>query len=104
MGTGITRRRRLVLVLLIVLLLLGIGSWLMLEREKIQPGMTRAEVESILGPPDGQMLAIGLTAVDNLVLVWKAKQVTVEFDESHRVREVKYAPSVFDSIRAKLGF
>jgi hypothetical protein len=99
-----TRRRQLLLVLLVALLLLGVGGWLAFGPERIRPGMTRAEVEAILGPPDGQMLAIGLTAVDNLVLVWNDRKTVVEFDESNCVREVKHAPSFFDNLRAKLGF
>lgn len=99
-----TRRRRILIVLLAALLLLGIGGWFTFGPDRIQPGMTRAEVEAVLGPPDGQMLAIGLTAVDNLVLVWNDRKVVVEFDESQRVREVKNAPSLIDNLRAKIGF
>jgi hypothetical protein len=66
--------------------------------------MTRAEVEAVLGSPDGRMLEIDGTPVDNVMLVWKDRKVVIEFDEANRVLEVKSAPSMIDNLRAMLGF
>jgi hypothetical protein len=98
------RRRLLLLTLLVVLLLLGVGSWLIFGPEKIRPGMTRNEVEAILGPADGRMLAIDGTPVDDVILVWKDRRITVQFDEGNRVREVSLPPTLYDNLRNKIGF
>lgn len=97
-------RRRLLLTLFVVILLIGVGGWFTFGGVKIQPGMSRAEVEAILGPPDGQMLAIGVTAVDNIVLIWKSGRITVEFDESNCVRVISGPPTFFDNLRSWLGY
>jgi hypothetical protein len=66
--------------------------------------MTRAEVAARLGPPDGRMLAVGGTAIKDVVLVWKDRGIVIEFDEDDRVRGVTRPPSWFDDLRRKLGF
>jgi hypothetical protein len=78
-----TRRRLLLLALLAVLvLLLGVGGWLAFAPEKIRPGMTRAEVEAILGPPDGKMIAVEGRPVTEETLVWKDRRLVIEFDQA----------------------
>jgi hypothetical protein len=101
-----TRRRLLLLALLLALALLGVGvgGWLAFGPDRIRPGMTRAEVEAILGPPDGKMLAIGGGVVEDDVLVWKGRQIVIEFDNADRVREVRRQPTFFDNLRNKFGF
>src|SRR5437868_999234 len=55
-----TRRRLLLLALPVALVLLGVGAWVLWPRtaitvengDRIREGMTRAEVESILGGPE----------------------------------------------------
>jgi hypothetical protein len=85
-----------VLALLVALALLGVGGWLAFGPERIRQGMTRAEVEAILGPPDGRMLA------DNLILVWKDRLV-IEFDAANCVQEVSRPPSLVGNLRGLLG-
>ena len=99
-----TRRRLLLLALLGVFVLLGVAGWLASGPERIRPGMTRAEVDARLGPPDGRMLAVGGTAIKDVVLVWKDRGIVIEFDEDNRVREVTRSPSLFDNLRSKFGF
>src|SRR5262245_39571355 len=98
------RHRRLLLALLVALLLLGVGGWIAFGPETIRPGMTRSEVEAILGPPDGRMLAIEGTPVEDIILVWKDRQIVIKFDEINRVKEVTHPPSLFDNFRSKFGF
>jgi hypothetical protein len=92
----IRRRRLLLLALLLALVLLGIGVWLAFRPESIRQGMTRGEVEAILGPPDGRMLG------EKVILVWKDRLV-IEFDDDNCVREVSRPPSLFDHLRGLLG-
>ena len=92
-----TRRRLLLLAVLVALVLLGVGGWLAFGPERIRQGMTRGEVEAILGPPDGRMLE-----GEKVILVWKDRLV-IEFDEVSRVREVSRPPSLFDHVRGMLG-
>ena len=99
-----TRRRRLLVALFVALVLLGAGGWLAFGPEMIRQGMTRNEVEAILGPPDGRMLAVGGTAIKDVVLVWKDRGIVIEFDEDNRVRGVTRPPSLFDNLRNKFGF
>ena len=104
-----TRRRLLLLALLVALVLLGVGGWLAFGPERIRPGITRDEVEAILGPPDGRMVAIEGRAIEDVILVWKDRRMVIEFDEVNRVREVKRPPSLFDNLRfdnlrGKFGF
>jgi hypothetical protein len=98
-----TRRRRLLLALLVVLVLLGVGGWLA-SGPGIRQGMTRAEVDARLGPPDGRMLAIGGSPIEQVILVWKDRGIVIEFDEDNRVREVTRPQSLFDNLRSKFGF
>ena len=97
-------RRRLLLALLVVLVLLGVGGWLAFGPERIRQGMTRAEVDARLGPPDGRMLAVDGTPIKDIVFVWKDRGVVIEFDDDNRVREVTRSPSLFDNLRSKFGF
>jgi hypothetical protein len=99
-----TRRRLLLLALLGVFVLLGVAGWLASRPERIRRGMTRAEVDARLGPPDGRMLAVEGTAIKDVVLVWKNRGIVIEFDEDDRVREVTRPPSLFDNLRSKFGF
>jgi hypothetical protein len=92
---AMTRRRLLLFAMLVVLVLLGVGGWLAFRPERIRQGMTRDEVEAILGPPDGRMIA------ENLTLVWKDR-VVIEFDDANCVREVSWPPSIFDGLRGFL--
>src|SRR5687767_1127998 len=96
-----TRRRLLLLALLVALMLLGVGGWLASGPERIRREMTRDEVEAILGPPNGRMLAIGGKATQAVILVWKDRGFVIEFDEENRVREVTRPPSLFDNLRGK---
>jgi hypothetical protein len=100
------RRRRLLIALLLVLVLLGVGvvGWLALSPDPVRPGMARAEVEAVLGPPDGRMLAVGTKEIKADVFVWKKRGLVVEFGDDGRVREVTRPPSLFDNLRAKIGF
>lgn len=98
-----TRRRMFLLVLFVTVLLLGIGGWLASRPEPIRRGMTRDEVEAVLGPPNGRMLEIDGKAIEDLVLVWKDRGVTVEFDQENRVRRVSRPPSFFENLRGKFG-
>jgi hypothetical protein len=102
--TLMTRRRLLLLALLVALVLLGVGGWLAFGPERIRRGMTRDEVQAILGPPDGRMLAIEGKAVADVILVWKDRQIVIEFDEVNRVREVTRPPSLFDNLGGVFGF
>ena len=97
-------RRLLLLAMLLALVLLGVGGWLAFGPERIRRGMTRAEVETILGPPDGRMLAIGDRKIEDVTLVWKDRRIVIEFDEVNRVREVTRPPSLFDNLRGMFGF
>ena len=99
-----TRRRLLLLVLLLALVLVGVGGWLAFGPQRIRPGMTRDEVEAILGPPDGRMLAVEGRAIEDVTLVWKDRGIVIEFDEVNRVREIARPPSLFDNLRGKFGF
>jgi hypothetical protein len=100
-----TRNRRLLLLVLpAAVLLLGVGGWLAFAPAKIRPGMSRDEVEAILGPPDGEMLAVDGRPVEDVTLVWKDRRITIEFDKANRVREVTGAPSLFDNLRGLLPF
>ena len=98
------KRRLLLLVLLLALVLVGVGGWLAFGPQRIRPGMTRDEVEAILGPPDGRMLAVEGKAIDDLTLVWKDRRIVIEFDQVNRVREVTRPPSLFDNLRGWFGF
>ena len=97
------RRRRIVLALLVVLVLLGVGGWLMFGPVTIRQGMARDEIEALLGPPDGNMLAIGNRPVEATTLVWKDRGIVIEFDDTERVRTVTQSPSLFDNLRRMLG-
>jgi hypothetical protein len=97
-------RRLLLLAMLVALMLLGVGGWLAFGPERIRWGMTRDEVETILGPPDGRMLAIGDRKIEDVVLVWKDRRIVIEFDEVNRVREITRPPSLFDNLRGMFGF
>ena len=101
-----SRRRLLLVALLALFLLLGVGvaAWLATGPKTIRPGMTREEVEARLGPPDGNMIAVGGTAIQDNVLVWKDREIVITFDADHRVREVSRPPSLFDNLRNKIGF
>lgn len=99
-----TRRRVFLSVLLVAIILLCIGGWLGTRPEPIQRGMTRDQVEAMFGPPDGRMLEIDGKAIEDLVLVWKDRGVTVEFDKENRVRQVSRPPSFFENLRGKFGF
>ena len=99
-----TRRRLFLFALLGAFVPLGIAGWLAFGRERIQRGMTRAEVEASLGPPDGRMLAVGGTAIKDVVLVWKDSGIVIEFDEDDRVQGVTRPPSLFHNLRSKFGF
>ena len=98
------RRGPLWLALLGVLVLIGVAGWLACGPERIRQGMTREEVDARLGPPNGKMLAVGGTAIKDVVLVWKDRGIVIEFDEDNRVREVRRSPSLFDNLRSKFGF
>lgn len=97
-------RRLLLLALLITIVLLGVGGWLASRPDPIQPGMSRAEVEAILGPPDGRMLAIESKELEDLVLVWKNRRIAIEFDKDNHVRKVMLPPSMIDKVRGLFGF
>jgi hypothetical protein len=84
--------------------LLGVAAWLASGPETIRRGMTRAEVDARLGPPDGRMLAVEVTAIKDVVLVWKDQGIVIEFDEDNRVRGVTRPPSLIDNLRNKFGF
>jgi hypothetical protein len=99
-----TRRRLPLLTLLGAFVLLGVAGWLASAPDRIRPGMTRAEVDARLGPPDGRMLAVGGTEIKDIVLVWKDRGIVIEFDEDNRVRGVTRPPSLFDNLRSKFGF
>jgi hypothetical protein len=99
-----TRRRLLLLASLVALVLLGVGGWLAFGPERIRRGMTRDEVEAILGPPDGRMLAIERTPIKDETLVWKDRRIVIEFDDLNRVQEVTGPPSLLDNVRGKFGF
>ena len=99
-----TRRRRLLFALFVALVLLGVGGWFVFGPETIRQGMTRNEVEAILGPPDGRMLAIQGQPIEDVVLVWKDRQIAIAFDEVNRVREVTKRPSLFENLLRKFGF
>jgi hypothetical protein len=93
-------RRRLLLlavIVLVALVLLGVGGWLVIVPETIRPGMTRAEVEAILGPPHGRMLE-----GDKLILVWRNRLV-IEFDDVSCVREVSRPPSLLNNFLGLFG-
>jgi hypothetical protein len=100
----LSTRRRLLLAVIGVLVVFGVAGWLASGPETIRPGMTRTEVDVRLGPPDGRMLAVGGTAIQDVVLVWKDRGIVIEFDEDDRVREVTRPPSLFDNLRNKFGF
>jgi len=87
-----------------VLVLLGVGGWLAFGSEGIRRGMTRAEVDTRLGPPNGRMLAVGGTALKDVVLVWKDRGLVVAFDKDDRVQEVTRSPTLFDNLRSTMGF
>ena len=97
-------RGLLSLALLVVFVLLGVAGWLAFGPERIRPGMTRAEVDACLGPPDGRMLAVGGTTFKDVVLVWKDRGLVIEFDEDNRVQRVTRPPSLFDNLGRKFGF
>jgi hypothetical protein len=97
-------RRLLLLALLGVVVLLGVGGWLASGPERIRRGMTRDEVQAILGPPDGRMLTIEGRATEDVILVWKDRRIVMEFDEDNRVRKVTRPPSLFDNLRGKFGY
>jgi hypothetical protein len=99
-----TRRHLLLRAFLGVFVLFGVAGWLASGPERIRPGMTRDEVDARLGPPDGSMLAVEGTAINDVVLVWKDRGIVIEFDEDNRVREVTWPPSLFDNLRSKFGF
>lgn len=86
-----------------VVAVLGIGGWLAFGQDGIQPGMTRAEVDKRLGPPNGKMLAVGGTPIKETVLVWKGRGLVIEFDEDDRVRKVDRPPTLMQNLRNKLG-
>jgi hypothetical protein len=86
-----------------VCVLLGVGGWLAFAPAMIQPGMTRADVDARLGPPDGKMLAVGGTPIRDVVLVWKDRGFAIEFDKDDRVRAVTRSPSLFENLRSKFG-
>jgi len=94
----------LLLALVGVFVLLGVAGWLAFGPERLRPGMTRAEVEASLGPPNGRMLAVGGTPIKEVVFVWKDRGLVVEFDEDDRVRSVTRPPSFFHNLRSKFGF
>lgn len=98
------RRRILLLALLGVLLLLGVGGWLASGSDGLRLGMTRAEVDARLGPPDGRMLAVEGTPIDVAVFVWKDRGFTIEFDGDNRVQSISRPPTFFDNLRNKIGF
>jgi hypothetical protein len=87
-----------------MVVLLGVAGWLAFGPDTIRPGMTRADVDARLGPPDGRMLAVGRTPIKEIVLVWKDRGLVIEFDEDDRVRNVARPPSLFDNLRGKFGF
>ena len=98
------RTRRRLLALLGVFVLLGVFSWLTSGPPGIRPGMTRAEVDARLGPPDVRMLAVQGTPIQEVVLVWKDRGIVIEFDDDDRVRGVTRPPSLFDNPRSTFGF
>lgn len=97
-------RRLILLALFVALVLIGLGSWLAFEPERIRRGMTREQVEAILGPPDGRMVAIEGKTIEDTTLVWRDRQMVIEFDEVNQVRKVQRPPSLFDNLRGKFGF
>lgn len=99
-----TTRRLFLLALLGLLVLAGVVGWLVMDVGRIRPGMARADVVARLGPPDGSMLAIQGTPINETVFVWNERGFVIEFDDDDRVREVSQAPSLFDNLRNKLGF
>src|SRR5262245_60505473 len=98
---GTRRRRLLLLALLGAFVLLGVAGWLASGPERVQRGMSRDEVETRLVPPDGRMLAVGGTAIKNVVLVWKDRGMVIEFNGDNRVQEVTRPPSLFDNLLGK---
>jgi len=100
---GVRSRRGLLLVALIGVVLVGVAGWLATGPGTIRLGMTRDEVDARLGPPNGRMLAVGGTALKDVVLVWKDRGLAIEFDEDNRVREVRRSPSLIDNLRGKVG-
>ena len=103
-GIGRGLLRIVLLVLVATLVSLGAAGWLARVGDRIRPGMTRAEVDEHLGPPDGKMLAVGGTALKETVLVWNDRGIVIEFDEENRVREVKRPPNLLRDLRKKFGF
>jgi hypothetical protein len=83
-----TRRRVLLLALPIVLMLLGVGVWLVFSADArtIRPGMTRAEVEEILGPAELSVLDTGGAGTR---LFWIDPPATVDFDNDDIVVSVE---------------
>src|SRR6478672_8972071 len=100
---GRSRRGLLLLALLGLVVLVGVAGWLAAGPGTIRQGMTRDEVDARLGPPNGRMLAVGGTALKEVVLVWKDRGLVIEFDEDNRVREVRRSPSLFVNLRSKFG-
>ena len=93
-----------ILVLLGVVVLLSVAGWVAFGPAGIRPGMTRAEVDGRLGPPNGRMLAVGGAPIKEVVLVWKDRGLVIEFDEDDRVRKVALPPSFIGNLRSMFGF
>jgi hypothetical protein len=99
-----TRRRLLLFGLPAALLLISVAIWLMIpaEARKIQPGMTLAEVEEILGGPADRM---GKGSKGRYPRIWDrgGSEVTVYFDGFDRVGFVDHPESLLDRLRRRLG-
>jgi hypothetical protein len=114
-----TRRRLLVFGLLAGLLVLGASVWLLLPRtaitrenaQKIQVGMTLAEVETILGHPAGDYRTNPqgpppalVFPGDETVVSWydDATSVSVVLDERGRVKHHGYSDEHPEPILSKV--
>jgi hypothetical protein len=118
--------RRLLFVALPIAMVLGLGAWLLWPRtmitqenaDKIQPGMTLAEVEAILGGParqdatgpiategfddapipEGNSFEAGLAGEDGELIGWDRRwfsdtiMVTIHFDLENHVSEIRCRP------------
>lgn len=102
--TSKKRRRLLILAFLSVLIAIGLTSWLLSRRESVKPGTRRDVVEAIYGPADGKILAVQGKPPDYETLVWKDRNLVIEFDENDCVRQVMKSPSFIENVLRKLGF
>jgi hypothetical protein len=96
-----TRRRLLVLVLPVALVLLGVAVWAIVDADAraIQPGMTREEVEAVLGKPN----IISGHGPGYEDVTWSSHSISVYFDPDGIAVSVHRA-TWHERLRRRLGW